>query len=116
MASAESYKEFLEIVDLGLALGNFVGLSLEDNSFDFEDLQKLGPVVEKIGPAVKDGNKAMDVLLDGLTARQFKDLEEHILEKFDIPQDKLEEAIEWAITLIFSLFEGVQFFKKINKK
>ena len=112
MATNESYKEFLDIIDLGLSLGNFIGEALEDGSFDFSDIYKAGPVIDKITPAIENGEKALDVIKGGLTPEQYADLEEHIYENFDIPQENIEAAIEWSVSFIFGLIKVVKLFKK----
>lgn len=112
MATVEAYNEFLDIIDLGLSLGNFIGSSLEDGSFNLLDIREVGPVIEKIGPAIVGGNTALEVIQTGLTEEQYKELEEHIIANFDIPQETIEEAIELAVSLVFQLFKLASVFKK----
>lgn len=90
-------KETKDLLDFALSLGNGLGNALEDG-FQLSDLALLLPALLKIGDALNGIGNVPAELAD-LDDTELADLKAFIQGKFDIPQDKIEPAIEQGIDL-----------------
>ena len=97
-------KELTEIVDFGISLGNALGKSFENGKLDVGDTVHLWGVATTVAPAIKDSDEAWEEFKNR-TPEQTADLIAHVKEKFDIPQDDIEEAIEDGIDVSFRVIK-----------
>lgn len=91
--------ELKALVSFGLSAGELVaGLA---NGFSFDDVQKALEVVKK-APAMK---LALPALAEyrAMTDEDAEDLEAFISADFDIPDDRVEAAIESALNFLVEL-------------
>ncbi len=95
-------KQLGDILDLGISLGNAFGESMEDGVLSYSDAFNFATPLMKIAPAIDGG-------LDGLQEAWDADeadrelLKAYFKEKFDLPQDDIEQRIEEALVFVFSL-------------
>ena len=102
-------KELKELVGLGLSSGELIA-ALADG-VQISDLGKAVEVARAAGPGLKDAGKALDEYL-AMTDAAALDLENWVVAEFDIPDDKVEAAIEMALKVAIQLRDLVRLFVK----
>jgi len=98
-----------EIVDFGLSTGEVIA-GLQDGV----DLKDLGPALsaaKKAPAALKDASLAWDEYCD-MDDAEALELENFVVTEFDIPNDKVEEAIERGFKIACELRALIPLFKK----
>jgi len=104
MANVEQTKELL---DFALTFGNALGVALEDG-FQVSDLLTLMPSFVKLPKAI-EGSGEIPTELKDLDDAEVAEIRDFIRQKFDIPDDKLEEVIERALALGLEIIAFVYF-------
>lgn len=99
------YDDLKELIDLGLHLGMGFARATEDGKWTFSDTFHFVPAVTKIPKAVDGIQDAVPQLLD-LDEQELAGLHEHVKAEFDIPDDKLEQAIEKGLLLGLTIVQG----------
>ena len=107
-------KELKEALSFALALGNALGQSLEDGKLDYSDLLNLWEPMTKAGDAVEGASKILAEIhaLDDAATRELLD---YAKATFDIPQDKMEAAVEASINVLLGILKLVTIFKEQPK-
>lgn len=91
-----------ELVTFALKLGELISSVADGVSFD--DISKLINVARIAGPAFKDAKLALGEYA-GMTDAQAVELEQYVVDNFDISDDKVELAIEAGLKVAIQLHE-----------
>lgn len=108
-------KELKEMVSFGLTIPEAYYRAKEDGDIDISDIVHLYPIVQKAPDAIMDADEIPEELLD-LTEEEYNELCNFVGEEFDIPEDRIEEAVEIGIKIGFHIALGVSKFKDIFSK
>ena len=100
-----AFNDLQELIDLGLYLGMGFAKATEDGKWTFTDAVHFIPAVTKIPKAIDGIGNVMPQLLD-LDAEELAALHEHVKAEFDLPDDKLELAIEKGLLLGLTVVQG----------
>lgn len=98
-----------EILDFSISTGEVIA-GLQDG-VDLKDLAPALSAAKKAPAALKDADQAWDEYLD-MDDAEALELENFVVTEFDIPNDKVEEAIERGFKVAIELRGLVQMFKK----
>ena len=101
-------KETKEVLDFVISLGNAVGESARDGEIDYSDVINFWEPISKISDAVY-GSVDIPGEMSDLTSDQMAELVSYVKEKFDIPQENVEEIIEDSLSI------GLSFISLIGK-
>ncbi len=93
----------MEVLDLLFCLGEASAKSLEDEEITFSDAAYFIDVVTRVAPAIEDVGAIHDEIKSW--SEDDTDAVKVMAEKFDIPQENLEEVIEKSIKLAADLVE-----------
>jgi hypothetical protein len=96
--------ETADMVEFIASLGNAIGKSLDDKKLGLSDIANLIGPVTKLPAAVSGISKIAQELADMDDDEKDK-LIALFREKFDVPQDGAEEAIEDSLRLIADIYE-----------
>ena len=108
-------KETKELLTFVCSLGNGIGLALEDKQITWSDASYLMMSVQTAPAAFSDVAKIKDELAE-FTAEEQTELKDHVMSRFDIPQDEIEKYIEDGINLALQLYAYVSLFLNRNKQ
>lgn len=103
-------KDTKELLALGLTLGNAIGSAMEDGQIDVTDLTQFIQVIPKVSPAVL-GLENVDDEIKAAKEKDWQGLVDYAKEEFDIPQDKIEHAVETALDVAMKIVHLVEMFK-----
>jgi hypothetical protein len=104
-------KNTYEALDFMCALANAIGDSLEDGKIGVADLVNLYAPMSKIQLALEDIAEIRTELQES-SADDLKKIEAYVLERFDIPQDKIEVFVEGLMGGAMALVGAVRSLKK----
>lgn len=100
-----SVKEISEAVEFVCALANAVGEAAEDGKITMGDAAHLIPLLYKLPSAVEG---LSDVSFADLSLSDLEALNAKVKESLDLPDDKVEFAIEEAFDISLKLYNLVQ--------
>jgi hypothetical protein len=104
-------KETKEIITFALELGNAFGKAFEDKELTWTDATYFMYAIKE-APAAFLGINEIPSELKEFTAEEQDELKAHIIERFDIPQDNIEEYIEKGLTAALEIYRLVSMFLK----
>jgi hypothetical protein len=107
MAGIEQSKDMLKFV---ISLGNTLGKTLEDGKIGLTEIpQFLSPML--LAPSAISGAAEIPAEFSDLTDEEKAELVEFVKSEFDLPQDKIEAAVEDGLKLVADIH---RFVKKLS--
>lgn len=103
-------KELGEILKFICALANTLGEASKDDELSASDAAKLIPLMYKIPGAIEGISEIPSEVAD-ISEDEIEKLVSMIKDELDLPQDKIEHAIEDSIEICVKLYALVQKFK-----
>lgn len=100
-------KELTEAVEFVVSLANGLGKAAEDGEVGAGDFAYLLPLLYKL-PSAVDGVGKIPAELKEIDAEKMSVLTEMVKEKLDVPQDKIELAVEGGLDIAVRLYALVQ--------
>lgn len=107
MAKAKELKEALSFI---CSLANSIGEIAEDGKMNLADATHLIPLLYKL-PSAVDGMSEIPAEVAELSQEDIEELAQMVKDELDIPQDKIEAAIEDGIDLCLRLYALAQKFR-----
>lgn len=104
MAEAKELKEVLSFV---CALANTIGEVSEDGKVSRSEAMALLPLLYKV-PSALDGISDIPSEVSELSQEDIEELAKMVKDELDLPQDKIEDAIEDGIDLCLRLYALAQ--------
>lgn len=104
MAKAKELSEALKFI---CALANSIGEVAEDGKMDLRDATHLMPLLYKL-PSAVDGIQEIPSEVAELSSEDIAELAQMVKDELDLPQDKVEAAIEESIDLCLRLYALAQ--------
>lgn len=104
MAKAKELKEVLSFI---CSLANSIGDVAEDGKMNLADATHLVPLLYKL-PSAVDGMAEIPSEVSELSQEDVEELVKMVKDELDIPQDKIEDAIEDGIDLCLRLYALAQ--------
>jgi hypothetical protein len=104
MAKAKELKDVLSFV---CALANTIGEISEDGKVSKSEALALLPLLYKV-PSALDGIGEIPEEVSDLSQEDIAELAQMVKDELDIPQDKIEDAIEDGIDLCLRLYALAQ--------
>lgn len=104
-------KETKEVCALGITMLNGLGNAAKDNQFTLSDLGYFYPLIGQVPAAIDNINLVPDEIK---TARpeDWSELVTWAEKEFDIPQDRVEIAVEAGLELGLSIYKTYQKWKQ----
>ena len=91
-------KETKEVLDFVISLGNALGESLEDGEISYSDIMNFWEPISSIADAIEGASEIPSEIAE-LSQEELADLVEYSKNKFDIPQESVEEIIEDSLSI-----------------
>lgn len=110
-----SLKELKELLTFGFTLVGAIVKTWEDKKVNVWDTLNFAPVVKTIKPAFDNLGNPID-RWNELTPGERQELFDWAFEKFDIPNDKVEELIERTLHQVTAIVRLVNDWKNVKKK
>lgn len=88
-----AYENVKQVVHMGCTFGGAVAASLEDGQWSFSDVHFFLPVVTSVASALTDIQKVPEELKN-MTPEEFDELRAYLKTELELPDDKMEAAIE----------------------
>ncbi len=104
MAGIQNLKE---VVLFGCEIVNGIVKSYEDEHLDWKDIINFAPAAKAAIPAIKDVGE-IPAEFEDLDEAERKELTDYVSEKFDIPDDRVEEFVEKAFRVGIQIVDLVQ--------
>lgn len=104
-------KNTKELVDFAIGLGNAAGLAASDGKIDISDIALFITPLKDAGPALADMNQIIPELTD-LSVEERQELLAHVEQKFNIPQEKIEEVVEAGLGVLAQVHRVIVALKK----
>ena len=96
-------KEISEVVKFVCALGNAIGEAAKDGQVSLGDAAGLIPLLYKL-PSAVDGIDQIPAEVKDLSEDEMAELAQLVKDELDLPQDKIEGAIEDAVGIAIQLY------------
>lgn len=96
-------KELKEAVSFICSLANSIGKMAEKGQPTLADMMHLAPLMYKI-PSAVDGIGEIPAELKSMSAAELDGLVQSIKDELDLPQDKVEKAIEDGVDIAVKLY------------
>lgn len=111
------YDDFKRLLDAIANSGEAVGEIFEDGKINWKDITSVDDVIGALSAFT--GIDFNDLITNELPAiakdeAKLEEFKAYFKEEFDIPQDKIESAVETAMGVIVSLVSALMKFKKKN--
>jgi len=107
---------FLKCADVLIEGGNIVGLALEDGKLSLGDVSLVFRLIDELKGLIGVNWKEIPKEVTELDAEDLAKIKAHFVEKFDIPQDNIEEVIEKISGIIISAAEvGLNIYKLVKE-
>lgn len=106
----ETFKELNEAVEFIVELANAIGKASEDKKATVSDAVHLMPLLYKI-PSALDGLEMVPDEAKKMDAEKMAAMSAMIKEKLDLPQEKLELAIEGSLDILVRVYALAQSLK-----
>lgn len=100
-------KELKEVLGFVCALANGIGEAAKDGKVSLGDATQLIPLLYKL-PAAVDGMSEIPAEAKDLSQDEVDELAKYIKEELDLPQDKVEMAVEEGLDIALKLYALVQ--------
>lgn len=98
-------QDLKEVLEFGLGFGTAYQAAIADGKFDWSDAIHLIPLAQKAGPAIDNVQAVVEQIRD-IDAEERAELEA-IVEKFDLPSERLEKLIEASLRSVLAVGELV---------
>lgn len=102
-----SHEEIKKAILSGFGLLNVAGEVYEDKKVDLADLKSLPALGITLSELTKVDFKVVSAQFKDLDKAEIDDIHASVVEKFDIPQDEIEEKIELALGAVIELSQAV---------
>jgi hypothetical protein len=96
-------KELKEALKFICALANSIGEVAKDGEINLGDMPHLVPLLYKL-PSAIDGMAQIPEEIKELTAEDMAELSAMVKDELDLPQDKIEEAVEQGLDICLKLY------------
>lgn len=110
MLGTENLKK---LITVGLEVPSVIAEITKDGKVTFFELFNILPIATELISVVKSYKQIADEFAD-LDDTEREELHTYFAEKFDIPNDKVEEFVEDALGVAFSLISLVARFKDLK--
>ena len=100
-------KELKEAIGFMCALANGIGEAAKDGEATLGDAAHLVPLLYKL-PGAVDGMGKIDDEAADLSQDEIDELVKYVKDELDLPQDKVEMAVEEALVLVVQLYSLVR--------
>lgn len=97
------FKETKQVIDLAIAIGDGIVLSLKDDKLTLSDLPNFFGVILKIMPAV-EGIEDVALEFKLATEEETEELKLYVKDKLDLEDEQIEEFIEDAFAVVLDIY------------
>lgn len=103
----KSTKELGEVLKFVCSLANGIGEAAKDGEISFGDATHLMPLLYRL-PAAADGISEIPAEVKDISEKEYGELVQMVRDELDLPQDKIEMAVEEGLELSLKLYSLVQ--------
>jgi hypothetical protein len=104
-----------KLAHLGLGLGMQISTAFEDGKFTWKDAFGFVDELMEVPGVLKNWNAIKDELED-LDAAEREELHAYIIQEFDIPNDRIEHVVEFALGVGINAVGLVDLVKSLKSK